>query len=63
MPVTQAVEAVACTLVNGTWSERVTLQCSYRTGNHLNAYVVEWTVNFGAVATTLIKIMSWNHCQ
>ena len=51
----QLLKQWACTMVNCTWSERITLQCSYRTGNHLNAYVVEWTVNFGAIATIINK--------
>ena len=30
-------------MVNGICGERVTLQCSYRPGNYLSAYEVQWT--------------------
>ena len=41
-------------MVNGTCGERVTLQCSYRPGNYLSAYEVEWTAILGDDTSDII---------
>ena len=50
-PVEQNVDE----MVNGTWGERVTLQCLYRPGNYMSAYTIEWLMV--GVATKEVKLM------
>ena len=42
-------------MVNGICGERVTLQCSYRPGNYLSAYEVEWTAILGDDTNDIIN--------